>query len=156
MKRLLLMVIVALATMASPKCLAQSSNEKTQLRERRGIWVASVANIDWPSVPGLSPEALKNEAISILDRSKAMGLNAVFLQVRPCSDAIYPSKLEPYTSYLVGDQFNKPLGFDPLNFWIHEAHARGLELHAWINPFRVTQQANFLCADNHISQTHPA
>ncbi len=155
MKRLLLMVIVALATMASPKCLAQSSNEKTQLREMRGIWVASVANIDWPSVPGLSPEALKNEAISILDRSKAMGLNAVFLQVRPCSDAIYPSKLEPYTSYLVGDQFNKPLGFDPLNFWIHEAHARGLELHAWINPFRVTQKANFLCADNHISKTHP-
>ncbi len=123
-------------------------------REMRGIWVATVANIDWPSQPGLSEASLRREACDILDRVKRIGLNTVFLQVRPSADAIYRSDIEPLSSYLVGEK-TLPEGFDPLQFWIDEAHRRGLELHAWVNPFRVTPKENFPCADNHLSKTHP-
>ncbi len=141
-------------TLVALSVCAQGETD-AQLREMRGIWVASVANIDWPSTPGLSEEALKAEVDVILDRSAAMGLNTVFLQVRPCSDAIYESKIEPFSSYLVGNDFNRKFSVDMLNYWIAGAHARGLELHAWINPFRVTQKADFACASSHISNTHP-
>lgn len=135
--------------------LAAQQPTDSQLREMRGIWVASVANIDWPSAPGLSLEALKSEADAILDRSAAMGLNTVFLQVRPCSDAIYKSSIEPLTSYLVGTDFNRSFPIDFLEYWIAGAHSRGMELHAWVNPFRVTQKADFACAPNHLSKSHP-
>lgn len=124
-------------------------------REMRGIWIATVNNIDWPSAPDLSFDSLKTEANIILDRVKSLGLNTIFLQVRPSSDAIYPSELEPLSSYLTTTYNNKCVDNDLLEFWITEAHKRGLELHAWINPFRVTPKADFNCAANHISCTHP-
>lgn len=109
--------------------------------DMRGVWVATVLNIDYPAKPTTNLEALKSEAISILDNAKATGLNAVFLQVRPTSDALYKSKYFPWSKYLTGKQGLAPDGgFDPLEFWVTEAHKRGIELHAWINPYRITKK----------------
>jgi uncharacterized lipoprotein YddW (UPF0748 family) len=106
-------------------------------REFRGAWVATVSNIDWPSQPGLSADAQRAEALAILDRARAIGLNALILQVRPAGDAIYPSALEPWSEYLGGAQGRPPApAYDPLAFWVAQAHLRGLELHAWFNPYR--------------------
>lgn len=143
------------ALLMSASLWAQGLSSDALEREMRGIWVASVANIDWPSAPGLPDSALKAEADVILDRSAAMGLNVVFLQVRPSSDALYFSRIEPMSYYLVGKNFDSLPSFDPLAYWIEGAHRRGMELHAWINPFRVTPKADFPVAGGHISQTHP-
>jgi uncharacterized lipoprotein YddW (UPF0748 family) len=110
-------------------------------REFRAAWVATVANIDWPSAPGLSAAAQRAEAITLLDRARAIGLNALILQVRPAGDALYPSALEPWSEVLSGMQGKAPgwageAAYDPLAFWVDEAHKRGLELHAWVNPYR--------------------
>jgi uncharacterized lipoprotein YddW (UPF0748 family) len=110
-------------------------------REFRAAWVATVANIDWPSKPGLSADALRSEALAILDRARQIGLNALILQVRPAGDALYPSTLEPWSEVLSGEQGRPPwsareAAWDPLAFWVHEAHRRALELHVWFNPYR--------------------
>ena len=111
-------------------------------REMRAAWVATVANIDWPSKPGLSVDEQKNEAIVILDHIKELRMNAVVFQVRPQADAFYPSELEPWSYYLTGEQGKAPEPFyDPLAFWIAEAHRRGLEFHAWFNPYRAGHPA---------------
>ncbi len=106
-------------------------------REFRAAWVATVDNIDWPSKPGLPVAMQKAEAVAILDSIQSLNLNAVIFQVRPHCDALYQSKIEPWSYYLTGKQGKapKPL-YDPLTFWIKEAHTRGLELHAWFNPYR--------------------
>lgn len=126
-------------------------------RELRAAWVSTVANIDWPSKPGLSSAKQQQEAIAILDRAKSLNLNAIVLQVRPSADAIYPSKLEPWTEYLSGVQGKAPMpAYDPLKFWIDQAHARGLELHAWFNPYRARMDAaRSQSAPNHITNTNP-
>ena len=106
-------------------------------REFRAAWVATVANIDWPSRPGLPAEQQRAEALAILDRARTLGLNAIVLQVRPAGDAIFPSTLEPWSEYLSGAQGRAPEpGWDPLAFWVEQAHRRALELHAWFNPYR--------------------
>ncbi len=108
----------------------------------KGIWVASVLNIDYPSAPTTDPEVLKAEALHILNTAVEADLNAVFLQVRPTSDAFYPSQYFPWSRYLTGVQGVAPRdGFDPLEFWVTEAHRRGLELHAWLNPYRITRKS---------------
>ncbi|MBV9880650.1 MAG: family 10 glycosylhydrolase, partial [Gemmatirosa sp.] len=100
-------------------------------REFRAAWVATVGNIDWPSRPGLSTKDQQAELLAILDRSKALRLNAVILQVRPATDAFYDSPLEPWSEYLTGTMGRAPEPrWDPLAFAIEQAHARGLELHA--------------------------
>lgn len=126
-------------------------------REMRGIWVSTVNNIDWPSQPGLSAAQLKREVGAILDNVERMGLNTVFLQVRPASDAIYMSRIEPWSVYLTGRQGvnASSSGFDALHYWIDEAHRRGIELHAWINPFRVSQRVDMECSPLHVSRRHP-
>lgn len=125
-------------------------------REFRGAWVASVFNIDWPSKAGLSVAAQKAELRAILDRAASTGLNAIVLQVRPAADALYASKREPWSAFLTGKQGRPPQPFyDPLEFAIAEAHARGLELHAWFNPFRALASANQSVAPNHVTKTHP-
>jgi uncharacterized lipoprotein YddW (UPF0748 family) len=106
-------------------------------REFRAVWVATVGNIDWPSKPGLSTEDQQREALAILDTVVALNMNAVIFQVRPHCDALYSSTLEPWSYYLTGVQGKAPEPFyDPLEFWIEESHKRGLELHAWFNPYR--------------------
>jgi uncharacterized lipoprotein YddW (UPF0748 family) len=126
-------------------------------REFRAAWVSTVANIDWPSRNNLSSEKQQAEAIAILERSKALNLNAIVLQVRPSADAIYPSELEPWSEFLTGQQGRAPKGgYDPLQFWIEQAHARGLELHAWFNPYRARHAtAKSPLARNHIANTNP-
>ncbi|MEO6260682.1 MAG: family 10 glycosylhydrolase, partial [Thermoanaerobaculia bacterium] len=106
-------------------------------RELRGLWVTTVNNGDWPSRRDLTPEAQRQELIAILDRAASLHLNAIFLQVRPKADAVYASSLEPWSEFLSGTMGKPPEPFyDPLSFAITEAHARGMELHAWFNPFR--------------------
>jgi uncharacterized lipoprotein YddW (UPF0748 family) len=127
-------------------------------REFRAAWVAAVANIDWPSQPGLPVATQQAEILAILDRASALKLNAIVLQVRPAADALYPSALEPWSEYLCGEQGRAPVPFyDPLQMWIEEAHRRGLELHAWFNPYRARHhQAKSAFAPNHLALTHPA
>lgn len=126
-------------------------------REFRAAWVSTVANIDWPSRAGLPVAKQQAEAIAILDRAKALNLNAIVLQVRPSADAIYPSQLEPWTEYLTGQQGKAPSPmYDPLAFWIEQAHARGLELHAWFNPYRARHAtAKSAASRDHISVARP-
>ncbi|MFZ6873618.1 glycoside hydrolase family 10 protein [Undibacterium sp. Di27W] len=126
-------------------------------REFRAAWVSTVANIDWPSRRDLSTEKQKNEILTILDNAVQLKLNAIVLQVRPAADAIYPSAIEPWSEFVTGEQGRPPLPYyDPLQFWIDQAHARGLELHAWFNPFRArTAQAKTIVAANHISKLAP-
>jgi uncharacterized lipoprotein YddW (UPF0748 family) len=126
-------------------------------REFRGVWVATVRNLDWPSRPGLPPTVQKAELLALLDRVADAGLNAVLLQVRPAADAVYPSKLEPWSEYLTGHQGLAPVpAWDPLEFAVKEAHARGLELHAWFNPYRAKEpSAKGPLARTHIARTHP-
>ena len=104
-------------------------------REFRGLWVATVDNIDWPSQLGLSAAEQQAEAIAILDLAVELNLNTIVFQCRPAADAFYRSSLEPWSAFLSGQQGDNP-GYDPLEFWVQESHARGLDLHAWINPFR--------------------
>jgi len=124
-------------------------------REFRGVWVATVANIDWPSKPGLPAEKQKAELIAILDRAVNIHLNAVVFQVRPMADALYESKLEPWSEFLTGTMGKSP-GYDPLALAVKEAHARGLELHAWFNPYRArTPTAKSATPDDHITKRRP-
>lgn len=108
-------------------------------REFRGAWLATVANIDWPSKPGLSTEVQKRELLEILDNHQRSGINAIMLQIRPGTDALYGKGRELWSRYLTGKQGLAPMPYyDPLDFAIEEAHLRGMELHAWFNPYRAT------------------
>jgi uncharacterized lipoprotein YddW (UPF0748 family) len=126
-------------------------------REFRGVWVAAVGNIDWPSRPGLPVDSQKAELIRQLDRTKELGMNAFILHVRPAGDALYASELEPWSEYLTGEQGKAPEPFyDPLEFAVREAHARGLELHAWFNPYRARHPAaRSELAPSHIARSNP-
>ena len=126
-------------------------------REFRAAWIATVGNIDWPSRRDLSTAEQKAELVAILERAAKIGLNAVIFQVRPACDALYPSQLEPWSEYLTGTMGRPPEPFyDPLAFAIEEAHKRGLELHAWFNPYRARHSnARSPIAANHISKTRP-
>jgi uncharacterized lipoprotein YddW (UPF0748 family) len=127
------------------------------VREFRAAWIATVGNSCWPSKSGLSTGQQKAELLAILDRAAALNMNAVIFQVRPACDALYQSSLEPWSEYLTGIQGRAPSPYyDPLAFAIAEAHRRGLELHAWFNPFRAHHfQAVSPIAPNHITKTRP-
>lgn len=127
-------------------------------REFRAAWVASVANIDWPSKPGLTTQEQRAEIVRIVELAKELRLNALIVQVRTSADALYPSSIEPWSEYLSGEQGKAPEPFyDPLRTWIDEAHARGIELHAWFNPYRARHnEAKSTLSAQHISRTHPS
>jgi uncharacterized lipoprotein YddW (UPF0748 family) len=128
-------------------------------REFRGAWLATVANIDWPSRPGLSPDSQRAELRGLLDAARRARLNAVIFQVRPAADAIYPSRLEPWSYFLTGQMGRAPSpAWDPLAFAVAEAHARGMELHAWFNPYRSRHPADKSprAAASHVSRRAPA
>ena len=126
-------------------------------REFRGVWVATVDNIDWPSRRGLPADSQRAELIAILDRAAQVHLNAVVLQIRPAADALYPSELEPWSEYLTGQAGAPPQPFyDPLRFAVDEAHRRGLELHAWFNPYRARHpSARTEYTADHIARARP-
>ncbi|GAB1344977.1 hypothetical protein MASR1M101_41040 [Gemmatimonas sp.] len=135
-----------------------SADAPPLLREFRGVWVATVSNMDWPSKRTLSVAEQKAELRRLFERAEALKLNAVIFQVRPAADALYKSSIEPWSEFLTGTQGQAPApSWDPLQFAIEQAHARGIELHAWFNPYR----AGFVrgkspAAANHIRKTHPA
>lgn len=110
-------------------------------RQMRAEWVASVVNIDWPSKPGLPPATQQAEYEGWLDDAQRLNLNAMFVQVRPTADAFYPSPYEPWSKYLSGTQGKSP-GYDPMAYLVAATHARNLEFHAWVNPFRVSMDTN--------------
>jgi len=145
------------APLSPATALVLSDTPPPAPREFRAAWVSTVANIDWPSRNSLNAGQQQAEAIAILDRAKALNLNAIVLQVRPSADAIYPSKLEPWSEFLTGQQGQPPRPlYDPLQFWITQAHARGLELHAWFNPYRARHSsAKTPLTGEHIANTHP-
>jgi uncharacterized lipoprotein YddW (UPF0748 family) len=126
-------------------------------REARGVWVATVGNMDWPSRRGLPTDSQKAELRAILDRVKQLRMNLVIFQVRPAGDALYASSLEPWSEYLTGTQGQAPDPYyDPLSFAIEEAHARGLELHAWFNPYRARHPSSRSeIAALHIARSRP-
>ncbi|RLZ10737.1 glycoside hydrolase family 10 protein [Faecalibacter macacae] len=106
-------------------------------REFRAAWVATVANINWPSKRTLTTDQQKDEAVKILDMLESNNFNAVIFQVRPSGDALYKSNYEPWSYFLTGEIGKSPYPYyDPLEFWVEEAHKRGLELHVWLNPYR--------------------
>ncbi|MFF8907414.1 glycoside hydrolase family 10 protein [Streptomyces olivaceoviridis] len=117
----------------------------------RGVWIATVVNRDWPSRTGLTASAQRTELIAHLDRAVRDRLNTVILQVRPTADALWPSPYEPWSEYLTGTQGRHP-GWDPLGTAVREAHARGLELHAWFNPYRIAQHTD----PGRLAASHPA
>ena len=121
------------------------------------MWIATVANIDWPSRTGLSTAEQQHEIRKIVATAKRLKMNALILQVRPAADALYTSSTEPWSEYLSGVQGRAPLPFyDPLTLWISEAHANGLELHAWFNPYRARHSAaKSSPAPNHLINTRP-
>ncbi|KAK1183322.1 family 10 glycosylhydrolase [Streptomyces sp. NBS 14/10] len=120
-------------------------------RQFRGMWLASVANRDWPSKPGLTAAEQRAELLAFLDTAVERRLNAVVFQVRPTADALWPSRYEPWAEYLTGVQGRDP-GWDPLGTAVREAHRRGLELHAWFNPYRVANHTD----PTRLAPTHPA
>ena len=128
-------------------------------REFRGAWLVTLAvsNTDWPSKPGLSSTQQKAELTSLLDRAVELKLNAVLFQIRPMSDALYASPIEPWSEFLTGKMGQAPKPFyDPLAFAVAEAHKRGLELHAWMNPFRARHSiSKSPIAANHVARTRP-
>jgi uncharacterized lipoprotein YddW (UPF0748 family) len=123
-------------------------------REFRAAWITSVWNQDWPSRTGLSAAQQQAEAIRILDRAQQLKLNALLFQVRPMGDALWASPREPWSQFLMGNVGADP-GYDPLQFWTEEAHRRGLELHAWFNPYRVGSVSTLSYPAQHISRVRP-
>ncbi|MEY9943704.1 uncharacterized lipoprotein YddW (UPF0748 family) [Kitasatospora sp. GAS1066B] len=119
------------------------------------MWIASVANIDWPAAPGLSADRLRADFVGQLDHCRAIGLNAVFVQIRPTADAFWPSPFEPWSQWLTGTQGQDP-GWDPLAFMVDAAHERGLAFHAWFNPYRVAIQPDRAkLLPSHPARRHP-
>ena len=127
-------------------------------REFRGVWIATVDNIDWPSKPGLPVDSQKTELLALLDLAAQLRLNAVIFQVRPAADALYESSLEPWSVYLTGQNGKAPSPeWDPLAFAIAESHKRGLELHAWFNPYRARYRGDHgTLSARHVSRTMPS
>lgn len=129
---------------------------KRQSEEIRGVWVSTVSNIDLPKMQGNNIDAYKDTIRVMFDNIKAANLNAIFFQIRPMNDAFYPSELAPWSRYITGSEGKDP-GFDLLEFIIEEAHSRGLELHGWLNPYRVATNQGMLSgmADNNFAKMHP-
>ncbi len=125
--------------------------------EFRAVWIATVDNIDWPSKKGIAVDSQKAEFIRLLDLHKRNGMNAVIMQIRPATDAFYPSAYEPWSEWLSGVQGKPPSPYyDPLQFMILETHKRGMEFHAWCNPYRADfKLGKASIAPSHITRLHP-
>jgi uncharacterized lipoprotein YddW (UPF0748 family) len=156
--------LLASAALAPATGQAQPSQaqdgQASPKHELRGVWISTHLSLDWPNRTQ-TPAQQRAALTAILDHNKATGMNAVFFQVRSQSDAMYPSELEPWSYYLTNNQGSAPAPFwDPLAFAIEESHKRGMEFHAWINPYRAvantaTESNNAQYAATHVSRTHP-
>ncbi|MBI5471283.1 MAG: family 10 glycosylhydrolase [Ignavibacteriae bacterium] len=149
---------IAFALMFPLHVVFAQTNSPIVKRELRGVWISTVTNIDWPTAPGLPAQTQKDQLIAILDKVKAAGFNAVVFQIRPECDAYYSSPYEPWSYWLTGQQGTPPSPYyDPLQFAVEEAHKRGLELHAWFNPYRAVRDTlgAYPPAPNHVTVQHP-
>ena len=146
--------ILLITILISSTLFSQSIPPK---REMRAAWIATVTNIDWPSSNGSSTAVQKQELINLLDELKRDGINTIIFQVRSECDAMYSSSLDPWSYWLTGSQGTAPYPYyDPLEFAIDEAHKRGMELHAWFNPYRAERSVdNYPNASNHVTVQHP-
>lgn len=151
MKRLLFFLFL-LTTSLSHAWQQVNENAPEPAREFRAAWVATVFNLDWPSRAGLSATQQKSELLQIIEQASRLRLNAIILQVRPNGDAVYQSAIEPWSAWLSGPGQNP--GYDPLAYAISEAHRRGIEVHAWFNPFRATVSSKPV-GRGHISHRQP-
>ncbi len=151
MKKFLLFILTLLLF---HQIYAQISPPK---REFRGAWLSTVRNIDWPKSPSDPTEKKIDDLITIIDYLKSANINAVIMQVRPASDAMYASTIEPWSSWLTGQQGKAPSPFfDPLEIAIEESHKRGMELHAWINPYRIRNaRYNLALDESNVAKQHP-
>lgn len=151
MRRIIVITIILLSTL--PLFAVPSSK-----RQFRAAWIASVANIDWPRTGCTDPQAQQEHMIEILDSLKTLNFNAIIFQIRPTADALYESALEPWSKWLCGTQGTAPEPYyDPLHFVINEAHRRQIDVHVWLNPYRVTLRPEHIdsLAPNHIYHRHP-
>lgn len=123
-------------------------------QEFRGAWVASIYNIDWPTSSSMSAEAQRQELVALVNKAHSLHLNAIIFQVRPQGDALYASSFEPWSQWLTGSQGKHP-GYDPLAFLCHYAHEKGIEVHAWFNPYRAAASPKHSVASNHIMRQRP-
>jgi uncharacterized lipoprotein YddW (UPF0748 family) len=146
---------ILLTALFSFVVLFYTNAQKTPKRELRGAWISTHFSLDWPTSTQ-TPIQQRAALINILDQHKATGMNAIYFQVRNQSDALYPSTREPWSSTLTGTQGRDP-GWDPLQFAIDECHKRGMELHAWINPYRAVATASQLSSfvPGHVAKQHP-
>lgn len=143
----ILLIFTLILSFTSGDIFADSS------KELKGAWISTIYNMDWPSVDSKSsPYTQKKQYINILDKLKAIGINTVFVQIRPKGDALYKSSINPWSDVLTGTQGKNP-GYDPLTFMIKEAHKRGISFHAWLNPYRITTSGTNL---NSLASNHPA
>lgn len=154
MKKIAGYIFMVLCLLSTMNCYGKEVAGK-ETAPMRGVWVATVNHIDYPSVPTNNSNTLKREIDEVIRNCKEVGFNAIFLQVRPNSDAIYPSDIYPWSAYLTGTQGKAPTkNFDPLAYWIEQAHKNNMELHAWINPYRIT--SNGVEEWNALSPRNPA
>ena len=143
-----LMIVLILVGVIAPSVQGQ-----VLYQDMRAVWVSTVYNMDYPSVGSRNnPEKQKEEYIQLLDRLQELGINTVFVQVRPKADALYKSSINPWSDVLTGTEGKDP-GYDPMAFMIEETHKRGMEFHAWLNPYRVTTSGTNI---NALAQNHPA
>jgi uncharacterized lipoprotein YddW (UPF0748 family) len=141
----------------SLSCLLSSMLYAQAKPEFRGVWVATVDNIDWPTKGNHSTDSQRAEFIKLIDMHHQNGMNALIVQIRPATDAFYPSQYEPWSEFLTGTQGKPPVPYyDPLEFMITETHKRGMEFHAWMNPYRAVFNIDkSSIASNHITKIHP-
>src|SRR5688500_12700742 len=145
---LLILVLGLLASLQNAQRLPKPE------REFRAAWIATVDNIDFPTRKDLPPEKQKEELLACLELARKLRLNALIFQVRPMTDAVYRSKLEPWSEFLTGEM-GRAQNFDPLEFLIAEAHRRGILVHAWFNPYRAYHPAAKTMSSDHVSKTKP-
>jgi uncharacterized lipoprotein YddW (UPF0748 family) len=147
-KKICLVFIVLLAAL-------QLYGQVSPKREMRAAWIATVMNIDWPTEKGMPVPEQQQEFIALLDQLQDVGMNAVIVQVRPTADAFYASSFDPWSEYLTGSQGKPPDPYyDPLTFMIQQARLRGMEFHAWFNPYRVSMKAEFSPSAEHVFNKH--
>jgi uncharacterized lipoprotein YddW (UPF0748 family) len=160
MKNKILLAAIASLFAVATVTQAQTAPASAPKREMRGVWISTHLSLDWPN-RNHTPQQQRDALVGILEHNKATGMNAAFLQVRSQSDAMYPSELEPWSYYLTNHQGSAPApAWDPLQFAIDESRKRGMEFHAWINPYRAVATATSAgntaqYAANHVSRTHP-
>ncbi|MFJ9707576.1 glycoside hydrolase family 10 protein [Streptomyces sp. NPDC101234] len=154
-RRAFALAALSTLTLVTPGAAAVRGLPRRAATEMRGMWLATVSNRDWPSRTGLTASDQRKELTALLDKAVDHRLNAVMFQVRPTADAFWPSPFEPWSEYLTGTQGGDP-GWDPLGVAVEEAHARGLQLHAWFNPYRIANNTDpGKLVPTHPARTHP-